>query len=131
MTQQTNVHHQTQVLLHQAHLAEEERRVRLSVGDVAAQLRPENTQKLYLPKQDEFMNWCIAQAYPSMTVTSGKLLKFLHDEVIGRERRPCGKKRKIETTQNKQITGKLTKKVKSKYYGRYHFKIFVVFFEIP
>jgi hypothetical protein len=108
--QQPNFYLETQSILHQAHLSEEERRVRLLVGDQAAQLRPANTQKLYLPKQNEFMNWCMTQAYPfpHITVTSGKLLRFLANEVIGRDRRQSGKKRKIDASENNEITGKLT-----------------------
>ena len=55
--------------------------------------RPKNTDKNYIPKQDEFIAWALESNYPDRdTVTETKLMSFLEEQVIHRPLRRRGKK---------------------------------------
>jgi hypothetical protein len=55
--------------------------------------RAKNTDKNYIPKQQEFINWALRSNYNDHdTVTEAKLLSFLEEEVIHRSLRKKGKK---------------------------------------
>ncbi|ETP08742.1 hypothetical protein F441_15343 [Phytophthora nicotianae CJ01A1] len=63
--------------------------------DKAAKSRPENTQRAYGKRQQEFMQWCTAKGsafneFTRFTVTGEKLHLFLEECVIGRAKRHRG-----------------------------------------
>ncbi|KAL3702058.1 hypothetical protein R1sor_020080 [Riccia sorocarpa] len=71
----------------------------------AQEIRPENTNRAYVKKQREFIEWCNKKEgfEDGCIVTPGKLHLFLVEEVIGRERR--NKKRDNE---QRKVIGKAT-----------------------
>lgn len=71
--------------------------IRQSIHAEAQDARPNNTQATYLPKQREFLHFCDRSFHGSADkyiVTGGKLLVFLQTEVVGRNRKSRGRKRK-------------------------------------
>ncbi|ETP52788.1 hypothetical protein F442_02246 [Phytophthora nicotianae P10297] len=63
--------------------------------DKAVKSRPENTQRAYGKRQQEFMQWCTAKGsafneFTRFTVTGEKLHLFLEECVIGRAKRHRG-----------------------------------------
>ncbi|ETI54291.1 hypothetical protein F443_02874 [Phytophthora nicotianae P1569] len=69
--------------------------------DKAAKSRPENTQRAYGKRQQEFMQWCTAKGsafneLTRFTVTGEKLHLFLEECVIGRAKRHRGSQKKTE-----------------------------------
>jgi hypothetical protein len=55
--------------------------------------RAKNTDKNYIPKQQEFVDWALRSEYHDReTVTEAKLLSFLEEEVIRRPLRRRGKR---------------------------------------
>ena len=71
---------------------------RQAVIQEAEELKPKSTKDAYKPKQEEFKGWCrakFAQEQAPETVCEDKLLMFLRECVVGRERK---RKRNDEAT---------------------------------
>jgi hypothetical protein len=65
----------------------------VSILEMTLQARAKNTDKNYIPKQQEFIDWTIKSNYHDRdTVTEAKLLSFLNEEVVHRSLRKKGKK---------------------------------------
>jgi Centromere DNA-binding protein complex CBF3 subunit, domain 2/Transcriptional activator of glycolytic enzymes len=65
----------------------------VSILEMTLKARAKNTDKNYIPKQQEFIDWTIKSNYHDRdTVTEAKLLSFLNEEVVHRSLRKKGKK---------------------------------------
>src|SRR5258708_24425527 len=77
---------------HDLFLARRDQANAVSILEMTLQARAKNTDKNYILKQQEFINWTIKSDYHDRdTVTKAKLLSFLNKEVVHRALQKKGK----------------------------------------
>jgi len=73
-----------------ARLRLQEENVANDILQEALRNRPKSTKKVFVKKQEEFINWAHGKEYnPPEFVTQPKLVLFLYEEVIGHGNHNC------------------------------------------